>query len=112
MFQISGSGQHQQADGGCGLNSLQVDAATDNCWERARKRVRTSAGTCAVAKTAAFSGADEQVLSLREMIENWTEAGVVKGLAMMLSQVKQLLVAVEVCTYLRSFDCSVFMVLI
>ena len=112
LFQLSDSGQHQQGDGACELNSLQVDATGDDCWERARKRARTSAPTCAIANTAAFGGADEQVLSLREMLENWTEVGAVEGQALVLSQVKQLLVAVEVCTFLQPFVYSVLMVLI
>jgi hypothetical protein len=96
---------HQQEDGACEL-ALEVDAAGDDCWQRSPKRVRISTGSGAVANTAVSgnsSGKDQQVLSLREMVENWTEAGVVEGPAMVLGQVQQLLVAVEVCIYLPSF---------
>ena len=94
----------EQGDGVCELGSLELDTAGDDCWHRSPKRVRTSTRTGVNTAAPGSSGAtDEQALSLREMVETWTKAGAVEGPAIALSQVQQLLVAVEVRIYLPLF---------
>ena len=82
------------------IAALEADETMDDCWQRSPKRLCTNAAMGAGENTAtAFGqsdGVQERCLSLREMFEDWTKTGAVERPAMMLSQVKQLLAAVEV----------------
>ena len=82
------------------IAALEADEAMDDCWQRPPKRLCTNIATGAGEGTATVfgqsGGLQERCLSLREMFEDWTKTGAVERPAMMLSQVRQLLAAVEV----------------